>query len=100
MTSRSTKAAAERVIGETLRTHFDGIEITRVRVTDHTIDDGQAMLRVDVIYRGEPNPKQLGALSGAVRLLRPQLHDIGIDAFPLISFVSDKEVRTAARAVA
>ncbi|MCA3555742.1 hypothetical protein [Aestuariivirga sp.] len=77
-----------KVVREALASDFDKVKIIDVRVHDEVGSDGDAVLRVEVIFEGTRKNIDAGKLTGAVRHVRPKLRDIGEDAFPLFSFIS------------
>ena len=77
-----------KVVRDTLAADFDKVKIIDVRVREDIDFDGSEILRVDVIFEGTPKDIDARKLTGAVRHVRPKLHDIGETAFPLFSFIS------------
>lgn len=77
-----------KVVRETLAADFEKVKIIDVRIHDELDSDGDAVLRVDVIFEGTPKDVDAQKLSGAVRHIRPKLNAIGEMAFPLFSFIS------------
>lgn len=77
-----------RVVRQTLAADFGSVEIIDVLVHDELDIDGDAVLRVEVIFEGMPKEEDARALSSVVRHVRPKLNAIGEKAFPLFSFIS------------
>jgi hypothetical protein len=83
-----TKAQLNRIskiVAETLSQRFDDIDIHTVNVRRDLDRDGDALLRIEVVFVG----KLRGAdVAGAARYLRPALEEVDADLYPLLSFVS------------
>jgi hypothetical protein len=90
----------ERLITETLRRYFENIEIIAVHVAQDLDQDGEEMLRVDVVFEGDLKESDARRVAGAERHLRPILEEHDADLYPLLSFVSkvDYEREHARRA--
>lgn len=76
-----------RAVKDTLSCDF-GRVIADVRVQDEVGWDGDALLRVDVVFEGTHEDIDARRLNGAVRNVRLRLRDMKEDAFPLFSFIS------------
>jgi hypothetical protein len=76
------------VVGETLSSDFENIDIIAVHVTEDLDRDGQEILRIEVIFDGDLKGEDALRVAGAARRLRPVLEDIDTDLYPLLSFVS------------
>lgn len=87
MQDSSDIANIARVVLNTLRADFENIKILDVKVSRDEDTDGDEILRIDVIFEG--SLKDARKFSGAVRHIRPKLHEIGEEAFPLFSFISE-----------
>lgn len=86
-------AKIARIIGETLASDFRKARIIDVRVREDRDFDGAEILRVDVLYEGNPSDLDSAKLSGAVRNVRPRLvNEVGETAFPLFSFISKSDL--------
>lgn len=81
------------VVSETLKSDFNNIEILNVKVHSDVDFEGDDILRIEVVFKGEPKSVDTSMLSGAVRHIRPKLTKINEHAFPLLSFISDKEAK-------
>ena len=81
-----------RVVLDTLSHDFENVRIMDVDVADDVDEDGDAVLRINVVFLGQPKDLDARKLSGAVRSLRPKLGEIEEFAFPLLSFISQKEL--------
>lgn len=82
-----------KVVLETLKSDFNNIEILNVKVHSDVDFEGDDILRIEVVFKGESKSVDTSMLSGAVRHIRPKLNDIGEAAFPLLSFISDKDAK-------
>ena len=71
---------------------FDNIRIINVKVSKDVDSDDSEILRVFVVFEGTPRKADYKKFSGAVRLTRPKLAEIGEKAFPIFSFVSKGDV--------
>ncbi len=87
-----------KVVLETLDSDFNNIEILNVKVHSDVDFEGDDILRIEVVFKGDSKPVDTSMLSGAVRHIRPKLNDIGVATFPLLSFISDKEAKGMALA--
>lgn len=81
-----------KVVTETLAADFDNnVRIIDVRVLDDVDFDGDDVLRIEVVFSGSHKDVDAKKISGAVRHVRPKLTDLGERAFPLFSFISQRE---------
>ena len=80
------------VIESVLRERFDNVEIESISIESDFDEDGDAILRVKVIF--DSGQKQLDAhkSSSVLRYMRPKLAEIGEEAFPIISFIAKSEI--------
>ena len=81
----------EKVISDVLQNDFRNVKILDVRVLKDIDSDGDNILQVDVIFEGQAKDLEPQVLAGAVRHVRPKLFDIGEEAFPLFSYISQKD---------
>jgi len=88
------------VVRDTLSNDFDHIRIIDVRVCDDVDSDGSDVLRIDIIFEGDPKDLDAMKLSGAIRQLRPKLGELDEFAFPILSFISKVDARPRKRASA
>lgn len=77
-----------KVVKETLAVDFENVRIIDVRVQDEQDSDGDAVLRVEVVFEGTRKDMDVRKLAGIVRHVRPKLSEIGENAFPVFSFIS------------
>jgi hypothetical protein len=92
---RDTKNIA-KIVKDVLASDFENIKIIEVRVRDDLDSDGDEVLRVDVIFEGSPKDLKGRSLAGAVRHIRPKLIEAKEGAFPVFSFISNKEISAGA----
>jgi hypothetical protein len=90
--ARKSNEEIANVVREVLADNFDNIRVLDVKVVKDTDSDNADILRVFVIFEGTPKKEDIKKLSGAVRLTRPKLADIGEKAFPIFSFVSKRDI--------
>jgi hypothetical protein len=91
MRGRQDDAKVQRIVKETLSADFEKIKILKVCISPEFDSDGNEILRIDVIFEGAAKDVNVRKLSGAVRQIRPKLRAAGEKAFPLFSFISNKE---------
>jgi len=64
-------------------------------VTEDEDADGDAVLRVTIVFEGKPEALDREKLVGLVRHMRSQLIDtLNSEAFPILSFMSKNEAKT------
>jgi len=80
------------VILRSLSDDFDNVKIKSIEVHRDVDLDGDVVLRVAVMFEGARKDVDIKKLSSAVRHIRPKLSAIGEMAFPVLSFISEKEV--------
>lgn len=85
-----------KIVKDVLASDFENIKIVEVRVRDDLDTDGEEVLRVDVLFEGAPKDLKAGSLVGAVRRVRPRLIEAKERAFPVFSFISNKELSAGA----
>jgi hypothetical protein len=89
-----------KVVLETLRNDFYNLKIRDVKVHNDLDFDGDDILRIEVIFEGLPKNVDTSMLSGAVRHIRPKLAEMDEMAFPLLSFISDRELKNTGSGLA
>ena len=87
----------EKAISEILSKDYAGVKILKIHVVDDVDFDGDAILRVEVIFDGKVGDIKPTFMSQAIRRVRPKLSDMNIFAFPMMSFISAKDAGLAAR---
>ena len=81
----------ETVLREVLSEQFSGVVFDSVRIREGTDHDDDAVLYVRAVFRSD-KPLDVNARVGFVRHLRPHLRGLGEDRFPIMSFVSRKDL--------
>ncbi len=81
-----------KVIESVLRERFDNVEIETVSIESDFDEDGDAILRVKVIFDGEKKQLDARIASGVLRHMRPKMAEIGEEAFPVISYIAKSEI--------
>ena len=87
VTSQDAHEKAKNIIERGLEAQFQGkVRFVEIRVTPRPGDDDEEYLDVQVIYDGRPsdlNPRLLNSLYG---IIEKDLHAIGIEKIPTISY--------------
>jgi hypothetical protein len=91
-------AKIEDTLLGTLSRAFPKVRIVSVSVREESdwLDDD--VLRIDVVFEGDPAGIGGRKLARIVRYVRPQLADLGERGFPLFSFIAKSEVESRKRA--
>jgi len=71
-------------------------EIISVNVNEDTDADGGEILRVKVVFSAEGDRLDSSLTSSFLRYLRPKLSELGIERFPVMSFISVQDSGSAA----
>lgn len=90
----------KQVVTDTLAEEFDRVHIIDVQVHEDMDVGGDEILRINVIFEGAPKDLDAKKLSGALRHLRPKLIEIQEFAIPLLSFISQADLRRHKRVTA
>ena len=83
--------ALESAIMEVLSKDFGRTRILKVIVTEDEDFEGDEILKVQVIFEGEPKDLEAGALSSSIRHIRTRLSSMNEFKFPLTSFIAEKD---------
>lgn len=83
----------EQAIKSVLEERFDDVTIESIKVEPDVDDDGDAILRVQVIFDGTKKALDARKASGLLRYMRPEIEKFGENAFPIISFISKSDFR-------
>ena len=78
-------------VHDTLVADFETGRILDVSVHNDVDSDGDEILRIEVLFEGQPKDIDARKVAGAVRQLRPKLSEIS-EAFPLLSFISRSDL--------
>lgn len=91
MTRRPDTRQITDVVRTTLSSDFPDARIVDVRVFESDELDDEGFLKITMVFEGEPTNLDARKTAGAVRRVRPKLAEIGEEAFPLLSFVSERD---------
>ena len=83
-----TLTNARKVIERAMRDSYRDIAFVVIDVTSDIDEDGQEFLWVRAVYDGEPASIDTRKSLTVVRELQPQLDDLNVDAFPVISYMT------------
>lgn len=83
--------ALERTIGQIIRRHLCTTRVLEVDVKRGQDRDGDPVLRITVVFDGEPTARDATRRVGLVRHIRAGLEGENAESFPLLSFVSKRE---------
>ena len=88
-------AEIEELISKLVHERFAKAEVVSVNIKKDFDHDGDEILLVEVVF-SNPNHKSLVELAlGFLSHLRTNLVDNGINAFPVMSYVSEQEAEAA-----
>lgn len=79
------------VIEAVLREQFRDVTIETIKVERDTDEDGDDILRVQVIFNGQSKGVDAHKAASLLRYMRPKIAKIGEDAFPIVSFIAKSE---------
>lgn len=81
------------IVLDVLRERFDDVAIENIDIQRDRDEDGNDILRVQVVFDG--NTKRLDArkASSVQRYMRPRLAEIQETAFPVMSYISKSDYR-------
>lgn len=83
----------QTVVQNLLAERFPEAIISRVVVQPDIDSDGDRILRITIVLASEPQQLNPLNLVSFPRLLRPRLAEEKAEAFPVVSFVAEKEAR-------
>lgn len=81
------------IVTNVLRERFDDVDIERVEIERDFDDDGDEILRIQVVFDGKEKQLDARKASSVQRYMRPKLADVSENAFPVISYVSKSDYR-------
>ena len=81
------------IVTDTLMQDFGGLRILDVRIELDEAFDTEEILRIDVILKDDPEKLDAKKLSKVLRHLGPKLSEIEEFAIPLLSFISQSDMR-------
>ena len=79
------------VITQILSKDFKNIKIVKVDIAEDFDRDGDAILRVNVVFEGDRANLDARNISSAVRRIRPALEDVEGMPFPLVAFIAQED---------
>jgi hypothetical protein len=80
------------VVKQALNQDFANIKILDVRIRKDVDADGDDILLVDVLFAGKPKA-MAQHVSSAFRDVKKDLEELGENAFPVMSFIAQSEMR-------
>ena len=83
----------EKWVAELVKERFRDAEIVSVEVAEDIDQDGDPVLKVRVIFETETGTLDAEETSSFLRYLRPKLSEHGLEQFPIMSFISNQELR-------
>ena len=84
-------AQVRKIIGDIVKAQLGREHVVSVTVEEDHDFDGDLVLRVTVVHKGDRNELDPSKLSGLLRHLRPALSKGGEGRFPVMSFVAAEE---------
>lgn len=100
MTAKGSKGVEEKIrklIESIVRERFPDAKILSVSIQDPSEYDEDDFIRVLVVFESKSGVLDAAATSGIVRHVRPKLHELGEDRFPIMSFIAASEMKKGAR---
>jgi|HubBroStandDraft_2_1064218.scaffolds.fasta_scaffold765085_1 hypothetical protein len=92
------RTSITKAVFETLSRQLDAVKILDVKLNEDIGPEGEDVLRIEVIYEGDPGKIDPRIVSGMIRVLRPILNDAHESGFPLISLISKADLPRERRA--
>lgn len=89
---------AKEIVKKLARKRLPEANIVDVEIAEDVGWDGDDMLRVDVVFNSEGDKLNVNGTSGFITCLREELSKIDIEAFPLMSWILEKELIAEQRA--
>ena len=86
----------QAAIEDMIRNRLDTVKIVSVHTVRDEDFDGDDILRVTVVVDSPASDFNVGRVAGLVRHLQPKLDALREHAFPMISFMSQREAEAAA----
>lgn len=84
-------AQVRKIVSDIVKTQLGREHVVSVTVEEDQDFDGDLVLRVTVVLKGDRDELDPSKLSGLLRHLRPALSKGGEDRFPVMSFVAAEE---------
>lgn len=79
------------VVSALITDRFPDAKILEIEILEDFDDDDDEILRVRVVFESEKQTLDSKATSSFLRYLRPKLSEIGVNMFPVMSFISSKD---------
>lgn len=79
------------VVSTLVTERFPDAEILNIEITSDLDSDQDEILNVKVVFSTETDRLDARATSSFLRYLRPKLRDIGVNTFPVMSFLSGRD---------
>jgi len=83
----------KRLVNEVLRERITDADIQSVSIVRDVDDDGEAILRLKIVFDGAKNSLDSNQTSSVARYVVSRLANEGEHAFPVISYVAESELR-------
>lgn len=88
----------ESLLLKKLSIHFEGVKIIKVNIQDDLDSDGDDILRIQIVFHGTPKDLNPSILNQSIRKIRGFLSEKDIFAFPMMSFISERDAKISTRA--
>ena len=83
--------ALSALVGNIVKRQFSEAVINNVDVKPDVDSDGDAVLRVTIVFETNDKTLDRNKMVGLVRHIRSELAEIELESFPLVSFVAKAE---------
>ncbi len=83
----------KRAVRSVIEDRLPDVDIVSVNVEPDFDEEGDRILRIMVVLESGDRTLDPAKSSGLIRHLRPELANLGEDSFPVISFVSQSELK-------
>ncbi|MGF1446032.1 MAG: hypothetical protein ACFBRM_07500 [Pikeienuella sp.] len=84
-----------RVVEAVVRDRLNETRIVDVQLSDDLDSEGEPILVIQVVYEDDCGRLNIRRASGLIRHLLPSLAERGENRFPIISFISNRDYRSA-----
>lgn len=88
------------LIKKSIRERFENVTIDNIYIQEDLDEDGDDILVVKIVFSGTRKQLDARKSSGFLRDIRPKIMEIGENAFPVISFISNSDFGKKAPATA
>jgi hypothetical protein len=86
------KGKVEQIVRSVLAQEFGNVEILSINITPDFDEDGDSVLIVKVVFDGDKRVLDARKTSGLTRHVLPKIEKIGVNAFPVFSFIAKSEL--------